>query len=163
LVRNRTLEIKRDRATKSRRFGITLAEAAQACRSLTSLLEQQHSAGWTEAVPANDAADGGTRARIDGYPYRHCAGHIMTPARFITTHAPIADALTEMTQSRISSLFVGEPGGAPADTGIITERDIMRALAADGGAALTRPVKQAMSKPLAAVPADAFAYLASAA
>ena len=84
----------------------------------------------------------------------------MASARFITTHAPIADALTEMTQSRISSLFVGQPGGAPADTGIITERDIMRALAADGGAALTRPVEQAMSKPLAAVPADAFAYLA---
>ena len=138
----------------------TLAEAARACRSLTSVLEQQHRAGWTEAVPVNDALMAARGARIDSYPYRQCVGHIMAPARFITTHAPIADALTEMTQSRISSLFVGQPGGAPADTGIITERDIMRALAADGGAALTRPVEQAMSKPLAAVPADAFAYLA---
>ena len=32
----------------------TLAEAARACRSLTSVLDQQHRAGWTEAVPANE-------------------------------------------------------------------------------------------------------------
>ena len=138
----------------------TLAEAARACRSLTSVLDQQHRAGWTEAVPANDDAAAGGAGAHRQLSVPPCVGQIMASARFITTHAPIADALTEMTQSRISSLFVGQPGGAPADTGIITERDIMRALAADGGAALTRPVEQAMSKPLAAVPADAFAYLA---
>jgi DNA polymerase-3 subunit epsilon/CBS domain-containing protein len=138
----------------------TLAEAARACRSLTSALEQQHRAGWTEAVPADDAADGGSRARIDSYPYRHRAGEIMAAARFIAPQASISDALGEMTKNRISSLFVGQPGGAPRDTGIITERDIMRGLVADGAAALARPVEMAMSRPLATVPADAFAYLA---
>ncbi len=138
----------------------TLAEAARACRSLTSVLEQQHRAGWTEAVPATDAANDGARARIDSYPYRHRAGDIMAAARFIAPQATIADALAEMTKSRISSLFVGQPGAPADETGIITERDVMRALAADGAAALARPVAQAMSRPLAAVPADAFAYLA---
>jgi DNA polymerase-3 subunit epsilon/CBS domain-containing protein len=138
----------------------TLAEAARACRSLTSVLEQQHRAGWTEAVPATDAANDGARARIDSYPYRHRAGDIMAAARFIPPHATIGEALTDMTKSRTSSLFVGQPGAPADETGIITERDVMRALAADGAAALARPVAQAMSRPLAAVPADAFAYLA---
>jgi CBS domain-containing protein len=137
----------------------TLAEAARACRSLTSVLEQQHRAGWTEAVPANETADG-SRARIDSFPYRHRAGDIMAAARFIAPQATIADALAEMTQSRISSLFVGQSGTSNNDMGIITERDILRAIAADGGRALARPVAQVMSKPLAAVPGDAFAYLA---
>ena len=46
--------------------------------------------------------------------------------------ATIADALAEMTQSRISSLFVGQSGTSTHDIGIITERDILRAIAADG-------------------------------
>lgn len=139
----------------------TLAEAGRACRSLASTLEQQYRAGWAEAIPENDAADdGGSPARIDSYPYRHRVGNIMSVARFIAPHASINDALAEMTKNRTSSLFVGQPGGAPRDTGIVTERDIMRALAADGAVALTRPVEKTMSRPLVIVPADAFAYLA---
>ena len=138
----------------------TLAEASRACRSLTSTLEQQHRSGWTEAIPANDPADGGSCARIDSYPYRHRAGDIMAAARFIAPGASISDALAEMTKNRISSLFVGPAGGVPRDIGIITERDIMRVLAADGAAALAQRVERAMSQPLATVPAEAFAYLA---
>jgi CBS domain-containing protein len=138
----------------------TLAEAARACRSLTNVLKQQYRAGWTEAVSANGAADGGSPARIDSYPYRHRARDIMAAARFIAPHASISDAIASMTQNRISSLFVGQSGGAPGDTGIITERDIMRVLGTDGAAALARPVEQAISLPFATVPADAFAYLA---
>jgi DNA polymerase-3 subunit epsilon/CBS domain-containing protein len=138
----------------------TLAEAMRACRSLTAALEQQHRAGWAEATTDIQTIDGNSRDRIDSYPYRHRVGDIMSVARFVARQVSISEALGEMTEHRISSLFVGQPGGAPPDTGIITERDIMRALAADGCAALERPVDQASSTPLAAVPADAFAYLA---
>ena len=48
----------------------------------------------------------------------------------------------------------------PAETGIVTERDVLRALAKDGAAALDQPVSALASRPLAAVPADAFCYLA---
>ena len=48
----------------------------------------------------------------------------------------------------------------PLDTGIVTERDILRALAAHGAEALSMPVRQFMSAPLAVVPADAFMYRA---
>ncbi len=140
----------------------TLAEAARACRSLTKVLDEHHRAGWAEAVPSIGAGDGAP-TRIDSYPYRHRASAIMMPARFVGEHAAISTALAEMTTSRISSLFVVPTGSGaphPKDTGIITERDILRMLARDGKAALARPVAQAMSRPLAAVPADAFAYLA---
>ncbi len=148
---------------KLRESGVrTLAEAARGCRSLTKVMEEHHRAGWSEAVPSSDALDGGARGRIDSYPYRHRAGDIMAPARFIGPQAPIGAALGEMTAGRISSLFVVPPGGVPRpeETGIITERDVLRMIARDGAAALALPVAQAMSRPLATVPADAFAYLA---
>jgi CBS domain-containing protein len=135
----------------------TVAEAQRACRSLTQVLEAHHRAGWSEiAAPQGDAA-----ARIDSYPYRHRVGDLMSPARFVGPDTSIGAALDAMTQARISSLFVATAGPAlPRDTGIITERDILRAIARDRAGALAAPVTQAMSRPLHVVPADAFAYLA---
>jgi DNA polymerase-3 subunit epsilon/CBS domain-containing protein len=68
-------------------------------------------------------------------------------------------------EERISSLYViaaSEEAGAAsaADTGIVTERDLLRAVARRGSAALALPVEQFMSRPLAVVPADAFVYRA---
>ena len=51
-------------------------------------------------------------------------------------------------------------GVKAAETGIVTERDVLRAIARFGAAALDLPVGQIMSQPLAAVPADAFVYRA---
>ena len=51
-------------------------------------------------------------------------------------------------------------GVKAADAGIVTERDVLRAIAGFGAAALDLPVGQIMSRPLAAVPADAFVYRA---
>jgi len=136
----------------------TLAEALRACRTLAKALDQQHRAGWSEAPFPAEASPGG---RIDSYPYRHRVGNLMTPARFISPDASLGAALDEMTAAKISSLFVAPPGPTlPQDTGIITERDILRAIARDRAGALARPVSGAMSRPLATVPAEAFAYLA---
>jgi DNA polymerase-3 subunit epsilon/CBS domain-containing protein len=137
----------------------TLAEAMRACRSLTRVLEQHHRAGWSETGTPDAAAEQG--ARIDSYPYRHRAGELMSPARFIGPEVTVGTALHTMTEAGISSLFVAPPGAAlPQDTGIITERDILRAIARDRADALAWPVTRAMSRPLATVPQDAFAYLA---
>jgi CBS domain-containing protein len=137
----------------------TLAEALRSCRSLTTVLEQQHRAGWRETGMPDDAPH--EVARIDSYPYRHRVGQLMSRARFIDPAASIGDALDAMTGAGISSLFVAPPGAAlPQDTGIITERDVLRAVARDRREALALPVTRAMSRPLATVPEDAFAYLA---
>ena len=69
-----------------------------------------------------------------------------------------------MASEKTSSLFVfaGTPDKLPRpkETGIITERDVLRALSEHGGNALLMPVGKVMSQPLAAVPAEAFVYLA---
>ena len=118
---------------KLREAGIrTLAEAERACRGRTATLEGQHRAGWADPVQAPDAAR--PAARIDTYPYRHRVADVMSaPPRFTAPDAPLADALGRMTRERVSSLFVHPDGsGRPArpdETGIVTERDVLRALA----------------------------------
>jgi DNA polymerase-3 subunit epsilon/CBS domain-containing protein len=142
----------------------TLGEAMEACRTLTEALDQQHRAGWLEA-PARIVAER-TLSRIDSYPYRHRVRDVMrVPAKFVPAGTSIGDALARLMEERISSLYVspqqnGRSGPPAAKTGIITERDILRAVFSHGGDALTMPVERAMSYPLAAVPADAFVYRA---
>lgn len=150
---------------KLRERGIrTLAEAEQACRALTDALTQQHQAGWATAIRSQEPAAGDQpRLRVDSYPYVNRVNTVMSaPAKFIAPDAPIAAALDRMSRERISSLFVclhGTPP-RPEQTGIITERDVLRAIAAQGADALALPVEQVASRPLACVAADAFAYLA---
>jgi CBS domain-containing protein len=142
----------------------TLAEAEQACRGLTAALDAQHRAGWVEPVaPARTDAER-TLARIDTYPYRHRIRDVMNaPAKFIGANGALSDALAQMSHEKCSSLFVRTDGATdsiPTSTGIVTERDVLRALAQHGAHALALPVHAVMSSPLAALPADAFIYRA---
>lgn len=104
-------------------------------------------------------------ARIDPYPYRHRIADVMSaPPKFAAADVSLGDALQHMAREKISSLLVVPPGlsakSRANDTAIITERDVLRALAEQGAAALTRPVAQFANKPLVVVPAAAFVYLA---
>lgn len=153
---------------KLRERGIrTLGEAIVACRSLTAVLDEHHRAGWIETAEAPSRLDiERTLGRIDSYPYRHRIRDVMrTPALFVGGDTPVSQALARLTQQRVSSLYV-PPAGDQAEhplasaTGIVTERDILRAIAKHGAAAFDFPVARLMSKPLAAVPSDAFVYRA---
>ena len=142
----------------------TLGEAIEACRALTDVLDAQHRAGWFEAPARIDAEL--TLSRIDSYPYRHRVRDVMrVPPEFVPAGTSIGAALARLMERRISSLYVS-PGtddgndSLAAETGIITERDILRAVCGHGGRALMMPVEQFMSAPLAAIPADAFVYRA---
>jgi DNA polymerase-3 subunit epsilon/CBS domain-containing protein len=134
---------------------------------LTDVLDQQHRAGWVDATaaPARVAAEQ-TLRRIDSYPYRHRTRDIMrAPAEYVSPDASVADALADLMQKRISSLYVrpqrsGDDSPLAADTSIVTERDLLRAIDSHGEAALAMPVRRFMSSPLSAVPADAFIYRA---
>lgn len=152
---------------KLRAAGIrTLAEAERACRALSDTLEKQHRAGWIEPVVATSpVAAVASGWRIDSQPYRHQAGAIMSaPAKFVAPDAPVAQALGRMMRERVSSLFVHRDAGerpAPSyEVGIVTERDVLRAIARDGADALAAPLSALASRPLVTVSADAFAFLA---
>jgi DNA polymerase-3 subunit epsilon/CBS domain-containing protein len=90
---------------------------------------------------------------------------MQSPAKFVQADIPVAVALMVMMDQRISSLYVRpahHDGDWPraSDTGIITERDVLRAVSSYGADALAMPVERLMNKPLAVVPADAFVYRA---
>jgi len=129
--------------------------------------DRQHRAGRVAAIapPARVDAER-TLGRIDSYPYRHRIRDVMrAPAKFVLPDTPISDVLALLMNEGISSLFV-RPAQSDLEyprasaTGIVTERDVLRAVASHGGAALAMPVEQLMSKPLEAIPADAFVYRA---
>jgi CBS domain-containing protein len=152
---------------KLRDVGIrTLAEAERACHAMTEALDIQHRAGFAVPVspPVPQLVPGGG-ARFDTYPYRHRVGDVMsTPSLFTSADLPLGSVLESMTLARVSSLFIQFAGSErpvrPAEAGIVTERDVMRALAKDGPAALAQPVSSLASRPLATVPAEAFCYRA---
>ena len=144
---------------KLRERGIrTLAEAEQACRAQSAAIATEQGAGWSEV--GAQSPQGSAFSRIDTYPYRHRVADVMsTPVKSVREVTPLATALKQMSEERISSLLVGDTLRA-SEAAIVTERDVLRALAKHGADALARPVSQFASKPLAAVPAAAFLYRA---
>ncbi len=152
---------------KLRDHGIrTIAEAERACLALTSVLDGQARSGWIEAVEAPARADTErTLKRFDSYAYRHRNRDIMrVPPVFVEAGASVHDTLARLASEKISAAYVAphaaSGGVKAAEAGIVTERDLLRAIARSGAAALDLPVGQIMSRPLAAVPADAFVYRA---
>lgn len=153
---------------KLRDHGIrTVAEAERACHALTSVLDDQVRSGWVEAVEPPSRLDAErTLRRYDTYAFRRRNRDIMrTPIVFVTPDLSIKDAVARMGREKISSLYIADsPDGAEAiraaDTGIVTERDVLRAVDRLGAAALDLPVGRIMARPLISVPADAFLYRA---
>jgi DNA polymerase-3 subunit epsilon/CBS domain-containing protein len=88
-----------------------------------------------------------------------------SPPKTIAAERTLGEALAQLIEARISSLLVVPPGVTPEklpaySLGIITERDVMRALAIEGEGALKLGIEQFMSRPLATIPAEAFVYRA---
>jgi DNA polymerase-3 subunit epsilon/CBS domain-containing protein len=139
----------------------TLAEAERACRALTSELEKGHRAGWAEPVLQPQAP---AWQAVDPYAYRHRIGDLMShPPVVVRSSAPVRDVIALMVERKISSVFVvdsGEAGRPAGDYGIVTERDMMRRIAADGEQAFSLPVGSFASRPLASIRTAAFAYRA---
>ena len=150
-------------APRLRERGIrTVGEAEAACRRLVSALEGYHRAGWLEPsldLPESDRL--GVRARLDSYPYRHRVRDIMTsPPAFASDGATVRDALHAMIDARISSLIVGARDAPATELGIVTERDILRAVRQQGPDALDGAATAIASRPLVTVPDQAFVYRA---
>lgn len=136
----------------------TVAEAEAACRELRGAAEIHISAGWETPVAEPDRARESALSRIDSYPYRHRVRAVMaSPPQYAEPGDTVLESARRMATKRISSLFVADPQTGP---GIVTERDILRAIAADAAGALDQPVGPIASRPLSTVRADAFVYRA---
>lgn len=96
--------------------------------------------------------------RLDSFPYRHRVSELMTaPIVTIGPDRPVAEAARLMNERRISSVIVLDGKGRLR--GILTERDVLRLVAA-GSDGLAKPISSAMTTPVHAIEADAPVYRA---
>jgi CBS domain-containing protein len=142
----------------------TLGETLGACKRLSEGPAGGAPAEW-DINDTNAAAlrDGTARiaVKLDGYPYRHRVRELMTREPLTLPPATtIRDALALMVDKRISSALVSDTPGDTATTGILTERDIMRALSKHGAGALDLAIGEVASRPLITVPDEALLYRA---
>ena len=140
----------------------TLAEAESACRQLSQQISKEVQSGWQEVVRSGEITSKSVAAlaRIDSYPYRHRVRDIMnSPPFVIGPDLSIRRVLGVMMREQISSVFV-EPTEAGGPTGIITERDVLRAIDADPDGALDRPADKFAVRPLKTVRQDQYVYRA---
>ncbi len=140
----------------------TLAEAESASRALTEILDRQYQAGWIEPVIPAASRDRLVR-RLDTHPFRNRIGELMSTAQVAAADISIAEAIAYLARERISSVFLrlGSDAGATmrSETAmIVTERDLLRAIAEHGAAALTMPAASVASSPVLTVAADTFLY-----
>ncbi|MGQ0684463.1 DUF294 nucleotidyltransferase-like domain-containing protein [Bradyrhizobium sp.] len=153
---------------KLRDHGIrTVAEAERACHALTALLDDQTRLGWVEAVEPPSRVDAErTLRRLDAYAFRRRIRDIMrAPVIFVAPDIRVREVVTRMAGEKISAVYVGglhaaTHGIKAVDAGILTERDVLRAIDRHGAAALELPAERIMASPLISVSADAFLYRA---
>ncbi|EKF19704.1 DUF294 nucleotidyltransferase-like domain-containing protein [Nitratireductor pacificus] len=142
----------------------TVAEAEHASSLRGAALRQQAEAGWSE--PFLRRADGARRALgvLDPYAFSHrVAEAVASDPVVIRADASLQTAARTMADHRISSLLVAPDGASGRPVGeyaIITERDVLRAVAAAGAGALDAPVETLAVSPLVSIGADAFFYQA---
>lgn len=143
----------------------TFGEALTACRRIQGMSDDLARAGWAEPPqPAHLARrDQGSdqTGGFDAYPFQHRVASLMsTPPAFIAPSETVRSALEELTRRQISGLFVGMPEDRADQVGIVTERDILRALAKSGAQALDQKVGQIASHPLVTIRSGAYVYRA---
>jgi CBS domain-containing protein len=134
----------------------TLAEAESASRALA----EREAASLGGYPPAAQAAldSRPVLARIDSFPYRHRIRDVMSaPPAFAGAETTVRAATRLLIDKRISSVFVRLSDGR---TGIVTERDLLRAIDTGGETALSLPIGPIASAPLQTLPEDAFLYRA---
>src|SRR5579871_5818614 len=97
--------------------------------------------------------------RIDPFVYRHRVAEAMdAPVAVIHPTDTLQTAARAMQLSGMSALVSIDELGRP--TGIMTEHDVLRAVAADGSTVLPRTVERLLSRPVVTVAPEDFLHVA---
>lgn len=143
----------------------TLAEAENLSRKPAGLIARQEEAGWFERPSerpdfSRAVLRSGSQRAIDSFLYRHRLGEVMnSPPICISPEASLHEAAQLMAERGIGCLIV-DPPGEDGEPGIVTERDVLHALAREGSGASIVPVGKVMSAPVISAPDDTFLYRA---
>ncbi len=145
----------------------TFGQALSACRRIQGMSDDLARSGWAEptrlgALAGVDRdARSGQQGGFDAYPFQHRVDALMSrPPIFLLPTETVGLAIAQLAKLQVSSLFVGSEGDLAEDVGIITERDILRALAREGASLLDQQVGSIASRPLVTVRAGAYVYRA---
>ncbi len=136
----------------------TLGEAIAATRRFEQ--DQSYPSVW---APLTGPQTQGVApaAIVDTFLFERRVSDIMSRAPlFVAPEAPLGEAIATMARAKVGSIFVGEAHAVAGDLGVVTERDLLTAIAAHGPDALARGVGDFASRPLVTVAAQAFAYRA---
>ena len=144
----------------------TLADAEAHSNAQTRIRARQAAEGWYDVTSVRpvDAYESGRETasleRLDTFPYRHRVEHVMTrPALIVPPAMPLLDAVRLMVERDLGALLAGDAAAGRAD-GIVTQRDVLRAVAERGAAGLAEKLEAVMTAPVAALPREAFLYRA---
>lgn len=143
----------------------TLADAEAFANTQTRIRARQVAEGWYDATSVEAAREGesstdaATLARLDAIPYRSRVDQVMAAPTVVPPSMTIAEAMARLVADDCGALLTGDPSGRQV-AGIVTGRDLLRAVATDGAAALDRRLETVMSEPLITLPADALLHRA---
>ena len=131
----------------------TFAQAERACASIRTRR------GETSDRGSGGMAHSRSQSRASSNPYRYRVKDIMrSPPVSVPPQSTIAEAVAVMVRKGVGSVIVEDVNDVPA--GILTERNLVQALGADGQSALQCQVGRYCSRPLITVPVKEFVYRA---
>ena len=138
----------------------TLGEAEAFAARRPDLIRREVEAGW-HSTPgeAPDTPSLPLLVRIDSFLYLRRLDEVMSaPVRSIRSEGTLREAARIMTGQRIGALLVTD--GGPRPTGIVTERDLLRAATEPRIDPDATPVSSVMSTPVHTMPGDEMIYRA---
>lgn len=142
----------------------TLAEAEAGSLLIKQSDPAQHKKNWVQPIsrPTFDMLfEDAHRKAVDKFLYQKRNKDIMTaPAAVVRAETPLNDVLDLMLSRKISSVFVRSEQKSTSGYGIVTERDILRALRINLQNGINLPVQHFMNYPLHVVHQEALGYRA---
>lgn len=131
----------------------TFAQAERSCASIRARR------GETGIRISDGLAHARGQSRASSNPYLYRVKDIMrSPPVSVPPHSTVAEAVAVMVRKDVGSVIVEEADETPA--GILTERNLIQALGADGQSVLAFPVERYCSRPLITVSVKEFVYRA---
>lgn len=140
----------------------TLGEAERACLQFSRVATDELSLGWHDVHQASDVNKTSVAAldRIDSYPYRHRLHELMhSPAIMVDAAEKLPTVLNTLIKNEISAVFVRHDADHE-DTGIVTERDLLRTIDQVGETWVNKCAGDIAQFPLHSLSASAFVYRA---
>ncbi|MGE3245413.1 MAG: DUF294 nucleotidyltransferase-like domain-containing protein [Beijerinckiaceae bacterium] len=138
----------------------TLGEAIAACKRFEERAD--YPKVWAPLAPAETLREDDRHvAPLDTFLFTQHVASVMTLLpKFVAPQATVAEATALMAQEKAGSLLVGSAGETGDNLGILTERDVLRAIGSGGADGLAKTAGAVASRPLQCIHYEAFMYRA---